>query len=94
MAKYGNILTVFQCDESNLQRIRELLDKPGFDFLEKEQTFFISCDSKEKIGKLVEALELLGVSFIFFHNNICTGSVVRSHGIDDDFVNGIKKVLL
>ena len=94
MARYGNILTVYNSSPGSLEKIKTVLDKHNTDFETKENTFFIETTSKVNTADVIKDLSSLGIEFTFFHNHISDGSSIKSAGLDDEFIDHVSRILL
>lgn len=86
MARYENILTLFDATEAQLEQVREVLRQRNTDFEGKEHTFYVETTSKVNTRDVKNDLTALGIVFLFFHNNISDGSDIRAGGLDEDYV--------
>ena len=93
MAQYGNIMTVYNCNDAQVADIKAVLTAKGVVSAIKENTFFIETISKTNTRELIASLSLLNIEFIFFHNNISDGSKVESKGMDPGFITDVNKIL-
>lgn len=94
MAKYGNILTVFNTNNGDKTQIINILTAKSCDFIQLADTFFIETNSKKNTGDVIRDLNTLGVEYIFFHNHISDGSLIKTGGIDDVTVQNINRILV
>jgi hypothetical protein len=93
MAKYGNIMTLYNYNDAQVAQVKTVLDANGVKFAIKENIFFIETTSKPNTGKLVQEITQLNVKFIFFHNNNSDGSRVESEGIEPEFLKNVNEIL-
>ncbi|HKR06909.1 MAG TPA: hypothetical protein VJY62_19895 [Bacteroidia bacterium] len=93
MAKYGNILTVYNCTPAQVDQVKTACNANGVISAIKENTFFIETTSKTNTTDLIKAITLLNAEFIFFHNNISDGSKVESNKIEPEFIASVNKIL-
>jgi hypothetical protein len=93
MAKYGNILTVFNIDDNGKNKIENILTTNSTVFVQLNDTFFVETNSKKNTGDVIRDLNTLGIEFIFFHNHISDGSLIKSSGIDAATVQSIDGIL-
>lgn len=93
MAKYGNIMIVYNCDDIQLEQIKSACTELGVKSEIKENSFFIETNSKVNTRDLINAITNLNIEFLFFHNNNSDGSVLESNGIDPDVLAGARKIM-
>jgi hypothetical protein len=93
MAKYGNILAVFNADQPTINSVETILKDHKTNFVVCEGLYFVETNSKKNTTDVTSALNILGVDFVLFHNNISDGSLIKSNGIDNLTVNKINKIL-
>lgn len=93
MAKYGNILTVFNCDNIQKEGIKTILSEKGADYENKDDVFYIKSNSKTNTREIIQEITAIEVEFIFFHNHISDGSLIKSFGLDSDTVGRINRIL-
>jgi hypothetical protein len=93
MAKYGNIMTLYNYNDTQVAQVKNVLDTNGLKSAIKENTFFIETSSKPNTGKIIQEISLLNVEFIFFHNNNSDGSRVESDGIEPEFISRVNQIL-
>ena len=93
MAKYGNIMTVYNCTPAQVDQIKAACKANGVISAIKENTFFIETTSKTNTTELINAITLLNAEFIFFHNNISDGSKVASNKIAPEFIASVHEIL-
>ena len=93
MAKYGNILTVFDADQTKKDEIILILRNSGAEFENINDTFYIESNSKANTKAITDALMASGARFIFFHNNISDGSLIKAQNIHQSLVEKINHIL-
>lgn len=93
MAKYGNILTVFNCEDNQKEDIKTILSEKGVDYESKDNVFYIKSNSKTNTKEIIQEITALEVEFIFFHNHISDGSLIKSFGLGSDILGRINKIL-
>lgn len=93
MARYGNILMVYNSTPDSLDQVISILEKYHIDFATKENTFFIETTSKANTADVIEDLSSLPIEFTFFHNHISDGSSLKSKGLDEEFTDHANKIL-
>lgn len=93
MAKYGNILTVFNTDNNAYTEIETVLTNNQTDFIKLNDTYFIETNSKKNTSDVLNDLNGVGIAFIFFHNHISDGSQIKSNGIDESNLKNINRIL-
>lgn len=93
MAHYGNILIVYDSGNPQLQEVKEVLEHNKAVFEQVESSFFIETSSLDNTGNVVKGLNALGISFLFFHNRISDGSLIRTSAMDEDAVERINEIL-
>jgi len=93
MAHYGNILTIFEATGENLEQVRNVLTDRHTDFESMDNTFFVETNSKTNTREVMDELSSLGIEFIFFHNSISDGSMIRAGGLNEDFVDRVNHIL-
>ena len=93
MAKYGNIMTLYNYNDAQVAQVKTVLDSNGVKSAIKENTFFIETISKPNTGKLIKEIAELNVEFIFFHNNNSDGSRIESEQIEPEFITRVKEIL-
>ena len=69
MAKYGNILTVFNADEPKKTVIKTILANNGADFENIQDMFYIESNSRTNTKAIMDSIQATGIQFIFFHIN-------------------------
>jgi hypothetical protein len=94
MAKYGNIMAVFHVDQPTTTSIETMLRDLKTEFVLCEGLYFVETNSKKNTLEVINAMNGLGVQYVFFHNNIADGSLVKSNGIDKAMVGKINKIML
>ncbi len=94
MAKYGNIMTVFNSDQQTKDDIESILSNKQADYVLIDETFFIETNSKKNTGEIIKEIKNKNIEFIFFHNHISDGSKIKSDGVESDILNHIDKILL
>jgi hypothetical protein len=93
MAKYGNILAIFDSGPQTIGDVTTILKKYNVLFENIDNQFYIETTSKKNTNNIIDDLNGLDILFLFFHNNISDGSLIRSKGIDDDTIDAIQKIL-
>jgi len=93
MAHYGNILTIYDADNQQLEEVRKVLRNNNTDHEQVETSFFVETTSLDNTAKVVKDITALGVSFLFFHNRISDGSLIRTNGIEDAIATRINDIL-
>jgi len=93
MAHYGNILIIYNADDQHLEEVKKILENNNTDHEQVETSFFVETTSLDNTANVVKDLNILGASFLFFHNRISDGSLIRTNGIEDDTVTRIDDIL-
>jgi hypothetical protein len=93
MAKYGNILTVFNADDHVKNQIETILINNMVVYLRLNDTFFVETTSKKNTADVIRDLNTLTIEFIFYHNHIADGSLIKTTGIDAATVQAIDGIL-
>jgi hypothetical protein len=93
MAKYGNILAVIDSSPQAIIDITVILKKYQVLFESIDNLFYIETISKKNTKDIIADLNTLDIQFLFFHNNISDGSLIKSKGIDDTTIKAIQKIL-
>jgi hypothetical protein len=93
MAKYGNILTILNSDESRNSQIEIVLANNQTVFAKLKDTYYVETNSKKNTREVIKDLNSLDISFIFFHNHISDGSQIKSKGINDSEISTINRML-
>jgi 3-keto-L-gulonate-6-phosphate decarboxylase len=93
MARYGNILTILNADESKHFQVIGVLEGKGTKYTKLKDTYYIETISKDNTKNVIKELKALNIDFIFFHNHISDGSYIEHNGINDEVIKDIKKIL-
>ncbi|MCU0440454.1 MAG: hypothetical protein MUC49_21385 [Raineya sp.] len=93
MAKYGNILTIFNSDDNKSTEVEIILANNQTVYLKLHNTYYIETNSKKNTSNVIRELNNLNIDFVFFHNHISDGSQIKSKGIDDSNINTINRIL-
>ncbi|TDD94127.1 hypothetical protein [Flavobacterium cellulosilyticum] len=93
MAKYGNILTLFNTEANENKKIDTILTKNQTTFLNLNNTYYIETNSKKNTSEVINDINALGIKYIFFHNHISDGSLIKNNGIDEDKISKINTIL-
>lgn len=93
MAHYGNILIIYDAGNQQLEEVKKILKNNNTDHEQVEASFFVETTSLDNTANVVKDLTALGASFLFFHNRISDGSLIRTSGIEDDTVTRINDIL-
>lgn len=94
MAKYGNILTIFDADLNSHSKVEAILKKNKADFKKMTDTYYIETNSKQNTGDVLKDLNGIDIEYVFFHNNISDGSQIKTNKISDTLVNDINRIML
>jgi hypothetical protein len=94
MARYGNILTVFNCTPAKAVQVQNAVTSTGAICTQRENTFYIESYSMANTQVIIDLIRVLNLEFIFFHHHNSDGSQVIPEKIDPVFVNDVKKILL
>lgn len=93
MAKYGNILALIDANQAQKDAVELLLKLHQTNYRLVNDVYFVETNSKVNTKNLVEDLNLLNLTFIFFHNNISDGSYAKYKGIDANAMAHIHQIL-
>lgn len=93
MAKYGNILAIINSEPEGISDVTAVLVKYKLIFKSIDNLFYLETTSKKNTTDIISDLNRLDIQFLFFHNNISDGSVIKSKGIDNNTINAIQKIL-
>lgn len=93
MAKYGNILTILNADDNSRTQIETVLANNRTIYAKLKDNYYIETNSKKNTAEVLKDLNVLDIKFIFFHNHISDGSLIKSRGIDDNDINTIERIL-
>lgn len=94
MARYGNILTVFNCTADQATKVQNAVTATGAICAQRENTFYIESYSMANTQVIIDLIRAIGLEFIFFHNHNSDGSQVIPQKVDPAFVNDVRKILL
>ncbi len=94
MNYYGNILTIYGPNETNIPVVLNTLQaRPDTVFQQHENTFYIGTLTKADARNLANMINSLGFSYSFIHLAIPTGSYFQSSGIPADIEAKINNIL-
>jgi hypothetical protein len=93
MAFYGNILTVYNTTQAQLQSIVGVLTQKANQFEQIDTTFFIETSSKANTREIIKDINDLGVQYIFYHNSNADGSYVKAAGLAQPNLDNIEKIM-
>ena len=93
MAKYGNILTILNGNDNIHSQVETVLSDNQTVYVKLKDTFYVETNSIKNTGEVIKNLNVLDIEFIFFHNQISDGSLIRSKGIDQDKMNTINMIM-
>lgn len=93
MAKYGNIMTVYNCTPEQVVRVKGIFSANGLKFANRENSFFVETLSKVNTGNLIDEIAKLNIEYLFFHNGISDGSKVKSNVDDPQFLDGVNQIM-
>lgn len=93
MAKYGNILTIYNPRIDTFQNVELILNNNQIDYLWIDSHFFLQSNSKVNTSDVVRALKDLDIEFFFFHNHDATGSFLWHKGKTNGDVEKVKSLL-
>lgn len=91
--KHGNILAILDADETMIASVENIVVANATKYRRLGSLFYIATADIDRAGNIVEALENLDVAFLFYYNNISTGSAVVANEGNPD-LKAIKKILL
>lgn len=93
MARYGNILALFDANQQIKNDVEDVLSDNQTNYMEFNELYFVETNSKKNTGDVIRGLQDLDIVFIFYHNNISDGSLIKSKGIKDDTIDEINTIL-
>ncbi len=92
MAKYGNILSVFNTDDNGHLQIESVLTKNLTEFTRFQNTYYIKTNSKVNTTDVIKDLKSTNIDIIFFHNHISDSSAIKSNNINNEIITNIIKI--
>lgn len=93
MNEYGNVLTIYETNEEQLKKVKDLL-KPIVDqLIQKENTFFIGSSVEQHTQDIISSLTALDIKFTFIHIYNRDGTFISSKGIDDGTMKIVKQII-
>jgi hypothetical protein len=93
MAKYGNILMIFNPQGTQLADVENILTTNKADFELCGSTFFVETNSLEHTRKVEAKLAATAIFYTFFHNRISDGSFLKSSINNPDVLAHIQEIL-
>ena len=93
MARYGNIMIVFNADVETMNNVKTILIENGADFENINDLYFIESNSKKNTAIIIAEIKKANIDFILFHNHISDGSRIEAIGIEPDVLKRIRKIL-
>jgi hypothetical protein len=92
MALYGNILTVFNTNETELANVDRLLNYMGLPYKMRETTYYIGTEKKAQTRDLERRLSTFVGSYIFHHIGVSDGSMTKGKGMDIEMLDSIEDI--
>ena len=92
MEYYGNILTLYNSNPSQLTDVEGKITDHGFPFEQIENTFFFGTSSIKKSKDFQKELSLLPLDFTFFFLSNPDGSTIKASGIDENVAKHIDDI--
>lgn len=93
MAKYGNILTLYDHQPAQLDEVKAILNDNNAEFEFYGATFFVETNTLSNTRKVAEDLANTTLVYTFFHNRISDGSTLKSSIADPELLKRIDKIL-
>lgn len=89
MEHYGNILPLYNSNNTQLNAVRKMINDRSFPFELVENTFFFGTSSIKKSKDFQKELALLSLDYTFFFLSNADGSTIKAKGIDEAVVQHI-----
>jgi len=94
MARYGNILSLYNCSDTDAAKVIPVLQNKQVIFQQVAHTFFIESTSKDNTVAVVDGIRTLQLRFTFFHDsNPFKSKLYYSDDMDPQVIAAINKIL-
>ena len=91
--KHGNILALFNADAATIAAVEVIVTANATKYKILGELFYIATPDIVTAQNIVAGLKTLNVEFLFYYNNLPTGSAVLSNTGNPNLA-GIKKIML
>ena len=92
MMKHGNILALFNTNAASLAAVEAIVSANATKYKLLGELFYIATPDIVSAQDIVAALKTLNVEFLFYYNNIPTGSDLLGNDGNPNYAK-VKKIL-